>query len=156
MSLLDGECYLLSLINYSGIKKLFNKKGWEIINKDKNFEQVAKENKKIIPKLFNEGVFQKRIDEIYFRLKRDNFFIDVPLTYIIRIGTDFLKPEVLLNAYEMIYEQSKPGVESLFIIYILGEKKVCVIFHQLCTISFTSFVPAPLQLLIINHKSILV
>jgi len=126
MSLLDGEYYLLSLINYSEIKRLFNKKGWEIVSRDKNFEQVAKENKKIIPNLFDGEIFQKRIDEIYFRLKRNNFFIDVPLTYIIRIGTDFLKPEVLLNAYETIYKQSKPGVESLFVFYILGEKKVWV------------------------------
>lgn len=126
MGLLNGNYLLSSIINYSEIKRLFNKRGWEVLEQNDYFEQTVKENKKIILDLFTGDIFQKRIDEICFKLKRNNFFIDVPLTFIIRVGTDFFKPEVLFNAYEMVYKKSKPGDETLFVLNILGERKVWV------------------------------
>jgi len=126
MGLLNGNYLLSSIINYSEIKRLFNKRGWEVLEQSDYFEQTVKKNKKIIPDIFTEDIFQKKIDEVCFKLKRNNFFIDVPLTFIMRVGTDFIKPEVLFNAYEMVYKKSKPGDETLFVFNILGERKVWI------------------------------
>lgn len=124
MGLLSGKYNLMSFINYSEIRRLFIKDGWEIIDHDLN--QLLVDNEKIKQNLFTGELFQHRINESFFSIKKGNFIAEIPIIWIQRIGTDFLKPQLLIDMYNFIYSRGKPDFQTLCVFFILDEKKVWV------------------------------
>lgn len=123
MKLLYGHYHLVSFINYSEIKRIFLKNGWEVI--EHYIEKISEENEKIKMKLFDGELFENKFNEAFFSIKKDNFTAEVSIVQILRIGIDFMKPELLVNMYEEV-KNSELKIGSFCFLNILDEKEVWI------------------------------
>lgn len=122
MRLISGNLFLKSQLDITKVKKILIKSGWEVYDVD--LDKSHKDMEKVIPLIKSgktPGVF---IDDTIFTLKRGPFMLQVPMYWVTRIGTEFMKPEVLIKQIETIYNSSRYGVPRKVQPFILGERDV--------------------------------
>lgn len=122
MGLMSGKLFLKTELNISAIKRMFVQAGWEIIEID--IDEVLSKTRKMIPKVFSGNIFEHHIDDTMFGIKRGPFNLNIPWYWVIRISTEFMRPEVLLKQAELIYQTSDRSKPRKILPYVLGEKNV--------------------------------
>lgn len=122
MGLISGKLFLKTELNISAIKRMFVQAGWEIIEVD--IDEALSKTRKTIPKVFSGNIFEHHIDDTMFGIKRGLFNLNIPWYWVIRISTEFMKPEVLMKQAELIYQTSDPSRPRKILPYVLGEKNV--------------------------------
>ena len=122
MCLISGNLFLKSQLNISKVKKILIRAGWEV--EDVDLDESLKNMKKIIPLIKAGKGSEVFIDDTIFTLKRGAFILKVPMYWVTRIGTEFMKPEVLIKHIEAIYQTSQYDIPRKVQPFILGERDV--------------------------------
>lgn len=122
MGLMSGKLFLKTELNISAIKRMFVQAGWEIIEVD--IDEALSKTRRMMPKVFSGNIFEHHIDDTMFGIKRGLFNLNIPWYWVIRISTEFMKPEVLIRQAELIYKSSERGRSRKILPYVLGEKNV--------------------------------
>lgn len=122
MGLISGNLFLKSQLDISRVKKILIKAGWEV--EDINLDKSLKNMGKIIPLIKAGKGSEVFIDDTIFTLKRGAFILKIPMYWVTRIGTEFMKPEVLIKHIEAIYQTSQYGIPRKVQPFILGERDV--------------------------------
>lgn len=122
MGLISGRLFLKSQLDITKVKKMIIGAGWDV--EDVDLDKTIENMEKIIPQIKagkNPEVF---IDDTIFTLKRGAFILKVPMYWVTRIGTEFMKPEVLIKHIEAIYQSSQYGIPKKVQPFISGERNV--------------------------------
>lgn len=122
MGLISGNLLLKSQLDISRVKKILMKADWEV--EDINLDKSLKNMGKIIPLIKAGKGSEVSIDDTIFTLKRGAFILKIPMYWVTRIGTEFMKPEVLIKHIEAIYQTSQYGIPRKVQPFILGERDV--------------------------------
>lgn len=122
MGLISGKLFLKTELNISAIKRMFVQAGWGIIEVD--IDEALSKIRKTIPKVFSGNIFEHHIDDTMFGIKRGPFNLNIPWYWVIRISTEFMKPEVLIKQAELIYQTSDRSRPRKILPYVLGKKNV--------------------------------
>lgn len=122
MGLISGNLFLKSQLDITKVKKILEKAGWEVedVDLDKSLENM----RKIIPLIKAGKGSEVFIDDTIFTLKRGAFILKIPMYWVTRIGTEFMRPDVLVKHVEVIYKASQYGIPRKVQPFILGEKDV--------------------------------
>lgn len=120
--LISGNLFLKSQLDITKVKKIIKKAGWEIedVDIDKSLENMEK----IIPLIKLGMGSEVFIDDTIFTLKRGVFRLKIPMYWVTRIATEFMRVEVLIKHIEAIYQTSQYGIPRKVQPFILGERAV--------------------------------
>lgn len=123
MGLISGKIFLKSILNMSEIKRLFIKRGWEII--DVNIDEVLKGIESMKPKLYTgEFLYEHRIDDTAFGVKRGAFNTNIPWVWLTKIATEFIDPQTLIDSVEYVYKISRPSEPKIYVPFLVNERLV--------------------------------
>lgn len=122
MGLMSGKLFLKSQLNMTEVKRMFIKAKWNVIDRD--VDKALKSMERVIPKIRSGKHPHAYIDDTIFTIKRGPFNLKIPMYWVTRIATEFMKPEVLLKHAEAIYQTSVLGKSRKVQPFILGEKEV--------------------------------
>jgi len=105
LDILSGKICLISEVNLTKLKDLFEKRGWEVEIQDikkiyKEFERAMKRGK-----FRKVGASREIIEEDLFKITKDNFSTTIPVSLIVRIGYEFLNSETLVSLAEEMRKQ---------------------------------------------------
>lgn len=118
LDLLTGQIQLFAYINISEVKRLFLENNWLIF--EPSIAPV-----KTLPDSSSKGLlFENRMPETLFFLKRGNFTLEITASEILCIFTKMAKPEYLVNRAEEVWKNHKAGEKVRFMVNNWGEFEV--------------------------------
>lgn len=124
LQIISGEIIIDSFINIETLKGLFIKVGWEIkdrIFSEEDFEKLKKDM------YGGRKLFQDEVDSCLFTVWKDGFNLEIKVEMIAQIFMDFLKPEILIQMAEFLYEKTRvKKEEGYFGIAYSNEKNIWV------------------------------
>ena len=104
MGLISGELRLASRLNLSELHRIYSASGWEV--SAFGMEQLQQEHKFSASARRSDDKFDFGSSMKAFTISRNGFNLDVSLTMLLQIATDFITPELLLSMAESIYNPS--------------------------------------------------
>ncbi len=122
MRLMSGNLFLKSQLDLTKVKQIISDANWEV--EDADIDKTLENMQKTIPLIKSGQHPEVFLDDTIFTLKRGVFILKIPMHWVTRIGTEFMKPEVLIKHIEAIYQSSQYGIPRKVQPFILGESKV--------------------------------
>lgn len=124
MGLISGELRLMSRLNLSELHRLYRASGWEV--SAFGVEQLQQQHQNSVGARQADDVFNLGSSMKAFTISRNGFNMDVPLTMLLQIATDFVMPNLLLAMAENIYATSERGAETTMAPSFTSEKNVWI------------------------------